>query len=291
MNRQQLIKSAQRVIDKRRFDAEANCETQLFKLRTDSSFKSCESDLRRAQLANDKNKIALYKERLVQILKTYNLTDADLKPRYNCPHCNDTGYINGEICNCLQQEICKLITSESNVINSEFTFANSTETNKHNVAVYNKAAQMCNDGQGNLLLVGNTGSGKTYLITACVNSVINKNKSVLFSTAYTLNSMCLEAHLSDHRTSQSILDTLTDVDVLAIDDLGTEINYKNVTAEYLFVIINERIARRKQTFISTNLTLGELRDRYDERLFSRLVDTNITTVAQLQGADKRIKKQ
>lgn len=290
MNRQQLIKNAQRVIDKRRFDAEANCDAQLAKLRTDFSFKACESDLRRAQLANDKDKITLYKERLTQILKTYKLTEADLKPRYSCPHCNDTGYVNGAICSCLQQEICKLITSESNVINSKFTFANSTETNKHNIAVYNKAAKMCTEGKGNLLLVGNTGSGKTYLITACVNSVINQNKSVLFTTAYTLNSMCLDAHLSDHRTSQSILDTLTDVDVLAIDDLGTEINYKNVTAEYLFVVINERIARRKQTFISTNLTLAELRDRYDERLFSRLVDTNITTIAQLDGADKRIKK-
>lgn len=290
MNRQQLIKSAQRIIDKRRFDAEANCEARLTELRTDPSFKARESDLRRAQLAGDKDKIAVCKERLVQILKTYNFTEDDLKPSYVCPDCNDTGYINGQICNCLQQEICKLITSESNVINSKFSFDNSTETNKHNIAVYNKAAKMCAEGKGNLLLVGNTGSGKTYLITACVNSVIKQNKSVLFTTAYSLNSMCLDAHLSDHRTSQSILDALTDVDVLAIDDLGTEINYKNVTAEYLFVIINERIARRKQTFISTNLTLAELRDRYDERLFSRLVDTNITTIAQLEGADKRIKK-
>lgn len=290
MNRQQLIKLAQREIDKRRFDAEAKCEAQLVALRKDPSYKACESDLRRAQLAGDKNKITLYKDRLAQILSTYNLTDTDLKPRYHCPLCADTGYINGAICSCLQQEICKLITAESNVINKDFTFSNSREQDKHNIAVYNKAAKMCDEGKGNLLLVGNTDSGKTYLITACVNSVIAHNRSVLFTTAYSLNAMCLDAHLSDYKTSQSILDTLTDVDVLAIDDLGTEINYKNVTAEYLFVIINERIARRKQTFISTNLTLPELRDRYDERLFSRLVDANITTLAQLQGADKRIKK-
>lgn len=290
MNRQQIIKQAQRVIDERRFKAEEDCDIRLATLRKNDDYKNCERNLRRAQVDNDKAKIATYKEQLRNILATYKLTEKELKPQYGCPHCSDTGYINGAICSCLQQEICKLITAESNVINSEFTFENSTEQNKHNIAVYNKAAKMCAEGQGNLLLVGNTGSGKTYLITACVNNVIAQNKSVMFTTAYTLNSMCLDAHLSDYKTSQSILDTLTDVDVLAIDDLGTEINYKNVTAEYLFVIVNERIARHKQTFISTNLTLPELRDRYDERLFSRLVDTNITTVAQLQGADKRIKK-
>lgn len=290
MNRQEMIKQAQRVIEERRFKAEEDCDNLLATLRKNDEYKNCEKKLRQSQVDNDKAKIAIYKEQLRNILASRKLTEKDLQPQYACPHCSDTGYVNSAICSCLQQELCKLITAESNVINSGFTFENSTEQNKHNIAVYNKAAKMCYDGQGNLLLVGNTGSGKTYLITACVNNVIKQNKSVLFTTAYTLNSMCLDAHLSDYKTSQSILDTLTDVDVLAIDDLGTEINYKNVTAEYLFVIVNERIARRKQTFISTNLTLPELRDRYDERLFSRLVDTNTTTVAQLQGADKRIKK-
>lgn len=290
MNRQQLLKLAQRVIEERRFIAEETCEKKLTELRTNDDFKACESSLRRSQLNGDKQKIAFYKEELRKILAKYSCTEADLKPQYQCPHCNDVGYINGTICGCLQQEICKLITAESNVINSEFTFENSKEKDKHNLAVYSRAKEMCNDGKGNLLLVGNTGSGKTYLLSACVNNVIKQGKGVLFTTAYTLNSMFLDAHLSDYKTSQSILDTLTDVEVLAIDDLGTEINYKNVTAEYLFAVINERIARSKQTLISTNLTLADLRDRYDERLFSRLVDTNITTVAQLKGEDKRLKK-
>lgn len=290
MNRQQLLRQAQRVIDERRFKAEEKRDAILEALRKNDEFKSCEKKLRKAQLAEDKDGIAFYKEQLRKILSAFKLDENDLSPHYCCPVCNDTGYVNNAVCSCLQQELCKLITDESNVINNEFTFENSTEKNKHNLAVYKQAEKFCNDGQGNLLLTGNTGSGKTYLLTACVNNVIRQNKSVLFTTAYTLNSMCLDAHLSDYKTSQSILDTLTDVEVLAIDDLGTEIAYKNVTAEYLFVIINERIARRRQTFISTNLTLAELRDRYDERLFSRLVNQSTTLVAQLEGADKRIKK-
>ncbi len=105
------------------------------------------------------------------------------------------------------------------------------------------------------------------MVTACANLGISLGKSALFLTAYSLNSMLLEAHLSDARTCQSVLDTLTDVELLVIDDLGTEIVYKNVTAEYLFAVLNERIARRKQTLVSTNLSLQDIRDRYDERIF------------------------
>lgn len=290
MNRQQLIKLAQRQVEERRFKAEETCNARLLALRKNTEYKTCESNLRQAQVDGNKEKIASYKKELRKILQSHNMSESDLVPHYSCPHCNDAGYVNGAICSCLQQEICKLITAESNVIDGEFTFENSTETNKHNIAVHKSARKICAEAHGNLLLVGNTGSGKTYLLSACVNEVIKQNRSVLFTTAYALNTMFLDAHLSDYKTSQSILDTLTDADVLAIDDLGTEIAYKNVTAEYLFAVINERIARKKQTFVSTNLSLTALRDRYDERLFSRLVDANITTVAQMDGADKRIKK-
>ena len=85
------------------------------------------------------------------------------------------------------------------------------------------------------------------------------------------------------------MDNLTEVDVLAIDDMGTEQVYKNVTAEYTFQLLNERIARKKQTFISTNLSLADIRERYDERLFSRMIDQNLTFVAKLEGNDKRVK--
>ena len=100
----------------------------------------------------------------------------------------------------------------------------------------------------------------------------------------------MECHLGDLATKQAVTDNLTDVDVLVIDDLGTETTYKNVSAEYLFSLLNERLAQGKQTFISTNLTIGQLRDNYDERIFSRLIDQKTNLVAQLNGADKRMSK-
>lgn len=300
MNKQQLLRNAQRKITEYRLNAEDKCENILRILRANPQFVEIEHGLRQAEIdyvnsdASNKNnaeaKIKHYKQQQKNFLTQLKLTESDLKPQYSCAICQDRGYVDGKICSCLQEELRQQIIAESNVTNLNFTFDASTETDKHNLIVYNMAKDVCLSGESNVLICGNTGSGKTYLLTACANLCTANSKSVLFVTAYTLNGMLLDAHLSDLATHQAIMDSLVDVDVLLIDDLGTENVYKNVTAEYFFSVLNERIARKKQTFISTNLSLQDLRERYDERIFSRLVDQNCTFVAELKGADKRIKK-
>ena len=298
MNKQQLLQQAKRTVDERRFTAEDKAEQLLSSLRENADFSALERQLRQAEVSlamgngskTLQSEIKQLQTKLSALLKKLGLSEQDLTPQYHCSKCDDTGYVEGKMCNCLQEEIRKLIVADSNVVNSAFTFDNSTEKDKHNLAVYKKAKEVCLDGKTNMLLTGNTGSGKTYLLTACANLCMQHNLSVIFVTAYSLNTSLLDAHLSDIATKHSILDNLVDVDVLVIDDLGTETVYKNVTAEYFFAVINERIARGKQTFISTNLTLVEIRDRYDERMFSRLVDPVTTFVAELQGYDKRLKK-
>lgn len=297
MKKEQLLDLAKRKIDMKRFLAQDECDKRLEKLRKHSAWQACERNLKEAQVdyvvcegkqkQSAKQHIDKYSAQRKDLLKVFGYTEADLTPNYSCKFCNDTGYVDNHVCSCMQNEIHKLIAEGSDVGNAEFTFDNSTEKNKHNVAVYKRAKEATQNGQ-NIFLTGNTGSGKTYLLSACANLAVELNKSALFVTAYTLNSMFLESHLSDLATKQAILDSLVDVDVLAIDDLGTETVYKNVTAEYLFSVINERINRKKQTFISTNLTLEDVRDRYDERIFSRLVDQKLTFVAKLEGDDKRL---
>ncbi len=290
MDKRQLIAIAKRTIDDRRFRAEYDCEKTLTALRKTPEYKQCETALRRAQIQGNSVDIAKYKDEMHALMLKLNVDERMLKPQYFCTNCGDTGYVENEMCACLKNELNKLLVSQSNIINKDYTFENSAEKDKHNSAVLSKARELAQSGDKNLLLTGSTGTGKTYLVTACANCALKLNRSVLFVTAYDLNSRFLEAHLADHKTKQSVLDSIVDADVLIIDDLGTELVYKNVTAEYLFVVINERIAKNKQTIISTNLSLADLRDRYDERLFSRLVDQSVTFVAQLTGKDKRIVK-
>lgn len=290
MNKQQLITAAQRVIDDRRFNAEYACEKTLTALRQNPEYNKCEKALRLAQVKGDPAEIALRKKDVDNVLVKLDVDKRALKPQYCCDKCNDTGYVGNGMCACLKNELNKLLVSQSNVINKDFTFDKSTETNKHNSAVLRAARTIVENGDKNLFLIGNTGTGKTYLATACANCALSLNRSVLFVTAYDLNARFLEAHLADPHTKQAMLNAVVDVDMLILDDLGTEIVYKNVTAEYLFAVINERIAKGKQTVISTNLSLADIRDRYDERLFSRFIDQSTTFVAQLTGKDKRLGK-
>lgn len=297
MKKELLLKLAKREIDNKRYLAEEECEIKLKTLRCQyPRFREYEKEYRIAQfnfaMSNNKSteeiiELEKCKSKYLNILNVFQLTENDLKPQYSCRYCNDTGYVDFHICSCLQTEINKLIAQNSSVSCKSFTFENSTETDEHNVAVYSKAQYSVSDGKS-ILLTGDTGTGKTYLLNACCNLAVSENKSTQLLTAYDINSLFLECHLSDLATQQAILDSLVDVDVLAIDDLGTETIYKNVSAQYLFMIINERVNRCKQTFVSTNLNLNQLREQYDERIFSRLLDKNMTFIAKLQGYDKRL---
>lgn len=297
MNKQQLLQIAQRNIAQKRNNAIDRCNKLLEKLRTIPAWVECETNLKQAQvdyvmngkLDADKQRIQKYRTIQKQLLDKYKVNQGRLVPQFACQKCADTGYVDGAMCDCLKQEVRKLLVADADVKHPNCTFANSTETEKHNKAVYKKAQSLCQkDASTNVLLAGATGTGKTYLLSACANECLANDKSVLFVTAYSLNETFLECHLAPLQTKQLVMENLLDVDALFVDDLGTEKIYNNVTAEYLFVVINERIARGKQTFISTNLTLADIRDRYDERIFSRLVDKNVTFVAQLIGEDKRI---
>ncbi len=295
MNKKEAVDLALKHIAERKEKALDELDKRLSALRKNNDWNNLEHDLRVATVAvamgdsSAKSKLENLQEQQAELLKKYHYSQSDLKPKFCCKKCNDTGFVDNKPCECLNKEIRKVIADESAIVNKNFTFENSTENNEHNLAIYKASKKVCEKNL-NLLLLGNTGSGKTYLLTACANYCVSLGKTVYFATAYGLNSTFLQCHLGDLQTKQLITETLADVDVLVIDDLGTENTYKNVTSEYLFVVINERIARGKQTFISSNLTLEEIRDKYDERIFSRLVDQKTTKIGQLVGVDKRLQK-
>ncbi len=294
MNKQELLSLAQRRIDERRYAAEEKPLRVLETLRQNDEWAQTERLLRAKQVECamngkvDRSETDALQQKLDALTQSLGYDPQnDLTPHYCCERCNDTGYVQNERCVCLQKEICNLLVADSNVPDKNFTFENSSETDKHNKTVYNTAKKLCLSDKRNLLLLGKVGSGKTYLLAACANLCAQLGKSTLFVTAYALNNAFLNTHLQGAESRETLMDNLVETDVLIIDDLGTENIYKNVTAEYLFVLLNERLTQKKQTFVSTNLSLTDIRKKYDDRIFSRLVDQNSTVIAELTGADKR----
>lgn len=84
----------------------------------------------------------------------------------------------------------------------------------------------------------------------------------------------LDYRFGKENSSSDIYKNILDVDLLIIDDLGTE--YMNsIKFTELFNVINTRLlnqnTRITKTIISTNLNLQNLFSTYDERIVSRLV--------------------
>jgi DNA replication protein DnaC len=85
-----------------------------------------------------------------------------------------------------------------------------------------------------------------------------------------------------------ISNSLLTVDLLVIDDLGTE-NLNSMKFTELYKIINARLLSTKtKTIISTNLDLKGLFQTYDERLASRFV--GYYDIYRFYGDDIRLKK-
>ena len=136
----------------------------------------------------------------------------------------------------------------------------------------------------NLLLTGAGGLGKTYLLNCIYARVCDRGLSAVRVTAFKLFESMRRQHMGD---SESEFASLTEAPLLLIDDLGTEPMMRNITVEYLFLLLNERAAAKRHTVIATNLTATQLQERYGERVSSRLLDRSVCGVVQLRGKDLR----
>ncbi len=295
------LEKAKNILAKRRNDALLRCENTLAKLDKQPDWAECQKQIRTARMylgiAMGTDREAQYRKPLQellakqnQLLAKYGYTTADLVPQYTCSACKDTGFVNGQKCGCLKAELTKILFADSDIDTSK-TFANSTETDEKNLVPYKYCQAFSqkwpNTHYCNVVLTGKTGTGKSYLSNAMAVEFASNGYNVLNMTAYQLNNAFLQYHLADVSQKALMMENLTDVDVLVIDDLGTENILKNVTMEYLYLLVSERIANKKVTIVSTNLNLAQLRERYEDRIFYRLTDKSNSIVAQLVGKDKR----
>ena len=139
------------------------------------------------------------------------------------------------------------------------------------------------------MFCGQTGLGKTFLSNCIAKELLEKNKTVLYQTAPIMLDMIIKSMFENNST---LMDNLLNVDLLIIDDLGTE-TLSEVKFTKLFNIINTRILNQSQkitkTIISTNLSLQDMYDIYEERIISRIIGNY--NACYFFGDDIRIKKK
>ena len=251
-------------------------------------------------LDNLNNKINILKIEKEKILEKNNIPVNFFKPNYDCLVCNDTGYIfennKSHLCNCIKQKIFDVEFNKSNICNiskENFSTFNldfySNEINlekykektspRENILKIKKIADdfinnFDNPNEKNLLFTGNTGLGKTFLSNCIASELLKQGKTVLYQTSPNMLDAIINYKFDKPNSSCDIYDNILNVDLLIIDDLGTECMNSMKFTE-LFNIINSRLLNQHnhitKTLISTNLTLKDLHENYDGRIFSRLI--------------------
>lgn len=297
MNNKILFKAQMRIDEKRRY-AEDVANNFLIRAMQNPKFKELyvkqkelEMEIARAQAYGEKYDTSALEQIHGQqefILKEMGLNGTDLMPNHECILCGDTGYIEGVPCECLKREINKELLAYSGFSGRLNTF----EDEHINSPVFDLMQKWCEtkSSKYNVLISGLTGTGKTYLTECIASKLMEKNRVVLFTTAFTLNNSMLNYHISFDSSREEILEPYLSSEVLIIDDLGTEPMLKNVTKEYLYLILNERMLKHLSTIITTNLNLEDIMNIYGERIFSRLVHKQTSLCLRLDGEDLRLKK-
>ena len=241
-------------------------------------------------------------------LVSAGLSDDYLKMHYACPVCKDTGYTSDMppvMCECFQKKIHALqrdahIVSDfenqnfekydDSRIPDEIVYGDVTQrqlTGRIRDLCYEYADNFPNTYKPNLLLTGEAGLGKTFLLSAIAEKLESRGFSPVLISAYRLLEIMREKHFHMDAPGTDF-ESLLSCPILLIDDLGCEPMLKNITQEYLFVLINERIAKKKPTVIATNMTPAQLKERYGERIMSRICDTQVCDSVRLMGRDLRL---
>jgi len=249
---------------------------------------------------NKQTKLEEIRENKIKALQDIGLTKEDLQPKYSCKNCNDIGYKNSEMCSCLKTRINQLMIKESGAGKEQLNdFSNfnadiaSKPEHKEQLLKLKKKFEIFADNYPKntphfIVLSGKAGVGKTFLTECLAKSLIDKGYLVSFISAFGMNNMFLAYHTTFNEEKQNCLNPLLDPDVLVIDDLGTEPILKNVTKEYLHLLLSERAIANKLTIVTTNLEPLQTLARYNERIFSRLFNKRDSFLSQIIGSDLRI---
>lgn len=301
------LETAEKNILKKKLDAEHKADMNLNRVLQDENvrilFVKCKKLVVEIAKLEVDGKSAVDKRKeyndtrevLAKLLISMGIDKSELRPKYECLKCKDTGYVSGEACECLKKELSRELIRSSGIDASVFPkfdgdysmFENSKEVK----CIYDKMKKFVASPDTAIdlvLITGDTGVGKTHLIGCMTTYAIELAKTVKYTTAFNFNQDMLKYHCAKLEEKEDILNPYINSDFLFIDDLGSENKIKNVTNEYLYLIINERMLSHKKTIVNTNLDFGQIQDVYGERIFSRLMHKKQSLKIKFNGIDQRV---
>lgn len=235
-------------------------------------------------------KIAMLSKKWSAGLKKLGFCEADFEPEYHCKLCNDSGYMENELCSCLKKlmaedfreeyELSHMLAAQNfetfdlEIFSDELSieiknrFISQRDLMALNLKKAKSFVSSFPSGES-LLFIGGTGLGKTFLANCIADAVISKGYPVVYHRYVSLE-MLLNEQMSFTRTEESVqkFELLNKAELLIIDDLCPA-RFESLAAS-LFEIIDIRQANNQSTVITTNLTPSEIAVHFGDRFHSRL---------------------
>ena len=152
-----------------------------------------------------------------------------------------------------------------------------TEINKKEIEIAKDFTEKCiNKNQKNgLIITGKSGVGKTHLATAILNKLTEKDMLVLMGRLILLLDVIKDTFKDFSSKEKDIIELYSKVDMLIIDDLGTE-RISSWALEKLYTIIENRNENKLPIIVTTRFNKESLLDRFyqseDEELAEDVIE-------------------
>lgn len=233
------------------------------------------------KVAEIKKTTALLRERREEILSANGYPTDYTDVKFECDECGDTGFVGIEMCRCMKKAIALTSIEDSGIgelikkqsfetFSFDFYDGDSLKFAKANFDALKKFAEnFGKDTSENFILIGNTGLGKTHLSTSVAKVVIEKGFRVAYDTACDIIGDFEAERFKGTVTEDELRRRYYESDLLIIDDLGCEVS-NQFTVSCVYNLVNSRINSGRPTIINTNLTQSELREKYADRIVSRI---------------------
>lgn len=232
------------------------------------------------------------------LLQANGLPPDALEHRYVCERCRDTGLLpDGSDCPCAAKERFAATAFSSNLARfgqetfESWDLARFPEGEQRQAS--EKLRGICKEYAGafphcdppGLMLRGGTGLGKSFAAHAVGNALLARGVGVQKITAYQFFRLISDRVVGAR--DRAPFENLLAAGLLIFDDLGAEPEAGNLSAEYFYLLLDERTMAGRPMIVTTNNEPQALLERYGDRTLSRLLDPRAFRQIRLRGKDLR----